>query len=222
MRLFIDIETVPTRRSDVIEQLAAAIKPPANYSKPETIAKWEAEQKPDLVDEAHRKTALNGLLGEIAVIAWAFEDGEVRSFHRDPRLHDEFENEMLASFWGELRGKRITQWVGHNISGFDLRFLYQRSIVNKVEPSVHVPVDSPAWKSEVFDTMLAWAGYRGTVSLENLCGALGVPSPKNGIDGSKVFDAICEGRIEEVAAYCRADVAATREVYRRLTWTVVP
>lgn len=218
MNLFIDLETVPGTAPELRDELAQAISPPGTYKKPESIAQWETESKPGLVEEAYRKTALSGLFGEIAVIGWALGDGPIESVHRDPRFYDQPENELLQEFWRAISKARVQCWVGHNLAAFDLRFLYQRSLVNRVEPSLNIPVSSPPWKGEVFDTMTAWAGYGGRVSLDKVCRALNIPSPKDGIDGSKVYDAILEGRIEDVAAYCRADVEATRQVYRRLNW----
>jgi hypothetical protein len=50
--IVIDIETLPTDREDVKQMIAAGITPPGSMKKPETIAKWEAEQKPAAVEEA--------------------------------------------------------------------------------------------------------------------------------------------------------------------------
>ena len=65
--------------------------------------------------------------------------------------------------------------------------------------------------------MLAWAGYGNRVSLDALCRALGIPSPKEaGIDGAGVFDAWQAGRHEEIAQYNLRDALATAEVWHRL------
>jgi predicted PolB exonuclease-like 3'-5' exonuclease len=66
--------------------------------------------------------------------------------------------------------------------------------------------------------MTAWAGARNRVSLDKLCKAFGIETPKGGIDGSKVWDYVKAGKIDEVAAYCARDVEATRKVYKRLTF----
>ena len=54
------------------------------------------------------------------------------------------------------------------------------------------------------------------ISLDKLCKVLGIDSPKGEMDGSKVGDYFRAGRIAEIAAYCRADVAAVRQVHRRM------
>jgi predicted PolB exonuclease-like 3'-5' exonuclease len=67
--------------------------------------------------------------------------------------------------------------------------------------------------------MQAWAGFGNYISLDNLCYGLGIESPKDGIDGSQVWQYVKDGRENEVYDYCKRDVAAVREVYKRLTFT---
>ena len=106
--------------------------------------------------------------------------------------------------------------IGHNIEAFDMRFMFQRSVIRNVRPTLNLNMSR--YSDNLFDTMTAWAGYQGRISLDALCKALGIPSPKNGIDGSKVWDAVRDGRIDEVATYCAADVDATREAFLRMTF----
>jgi len=44
-----------------------------------------------------------------------------------------------------------------------------------------------------------------------------VDSPKGDITGATVYDAYLAERHEDIMEYCKADVIATREVYRRMT-----
>ena len=44
--IVIDIETIATQRMDVMDYIAATVKPPATYKKPESIAEWHKEQGP--------------------------------------------------------------------------------------------------------------------------------------------------------------------------------
>jgi len=66
--------------------------------------------------------------------------------------------------------------------------------------------------------MVQWAGTGGRIKLEKLCKALSVPSPKGGIDGSMVWDFVRNGKIEEVAEYCKRDIVATRKVHQIMTF----
>lgn len=65
--------------------------------------------------------------------------------------------------------------------------------------------------------MLVWAGYGKFISLDALCGALGVPSPKDGgMDGSKVFDAWRAGDYEAIARYNLADTQTVACIWHHL------
>ena len=56
----------------------------------------------------------------------------------------------------------------------------------------------------------------GVRSLEKLCVALGVESPKKEMGGSMVAEYFAAGRLEEIIKYNRVDVAATRSCYRMM------
>lgn len=58
---------------------------------------------------------------------------------------------------------------------------------------------------------------RPSYSLDYWCRRLGIESPKDGIDGSKVGEAYAAGRIDEIGRYCLRDAQATAELYRRLS-----
>lgn len=222
--LFLDIETLPTDRQDVRELLASKVTHPATISKPETIAKWNEESRPAAIDEAVAKTGLDGTFGRVCVIGWAIDDGPVRTVSSS---YDE--ESLLLSFCALLRedvkaGDLFeTCVVGHNVSGFDLRFLTQRFIVNGIRPPAIIARAAQAkpWEdTKVFDTMVQWSGSAAKPggSLEKLCMALSIESPKGDIDGSKVAAAVAAGRIDDVAAYCARDVEAVRKVWRRMTF----
>ena len=66
LRITLDVETIPTQNKDIIA--AIDVKCPGNISKPESVAKWEADVKPDLIDKAYRKTSLDSTKGELIVI----------------------------------------------------------------------------------------------------------------------------------------------------------
>ena len=106
--------------------------------------------------------------------------------------------------------------IAHN-AAFDLGFLWRRCIVNRVRLPFKVPTPSARAGKDYGDTMLTWAGYGNRVSLDALCRALGIPSPKDGgIDGAGVFDAWLAGRCAEIAAYNLRDAVATAEAWHRL------
>jgi hypothetical protein len=246
MNLFLDIETIPAQRPDVLEEIRAAekvkldaalsaVKPPGNYKKQETIDEWLATEAPKIasgllasfeetVEDCYRKTGLDGAFGQVCVIGWALDADQPAA------AADMDEGALLRRFFAELReipSNEVFQTtvVGHNVANFDLRFLTQRSIVRGIRPHPVIARAAQAkpWEQEkVYDTMLQWAGVGGRISLDKLCKALSVPSPKGDLDGSKVWDYVRDGRIDEVLDYCMQDVAAVRSVWQRMTFQVQP
>jgi hypothetical protein len=217
-KIFIDIETIPTQAPGAIDHIRAKIKAPAKLSAKDSIAKWhESPDKETAIQEEYRKTALNGTTGEIVCIGWAINDEPVKSLYR--KL-GESEQDLLDGFFGTMDAvtKSRPLWIGHNIIGFDLRFLYHRAVINYVDPRQPLPHDTRYNGEKVFDTMLGWAGWGNRISLVNLCAALGIKVKLGDITGATVWDAMQAGRGEEVAEYCREDVSATRAVYERMTF----
>ncbi len=243
--LYLDIETVPAQRPDVMEEIREekqaaltsaieAIRPPSNYGA-EAAAKWQAEKgAPQAaalrasfeaeVDEAYRKTGLDGAFGQICVIGFALNSEQAVRCYRDDWTD---EGGVLQDFGCYLTDilepseLMTTTVVGHNVASFDLRFLAQRSIVRGFRPHGVIARASTAkpWETDkVYDTMVQWAGVGRFISLAKLCKALGIPSPKGELDGSKVWDFIKAGRIVEVADYCAGDIETTRRVHHRMTF----
>jgi hypothetical protein len=178
-------------------------------------------------DKLHRKTSFDGLRGEIISIAWAINDDDVMVLYRDG-INVNNERSLLQYFFNELsalhdkQGNRaaITKWSGHYITGFDLKFLWQRCVINCVKPTIAIPYDAKPWDARVFDTKVAWTGsgqYSGEGSLDAISRAFGL-NGKGDIDGSKVYDYWLAGRIEEIGEYNKQDVIKCRELYKRMNF----
>jgi hypothetical protein len=191
--LFFDIETVPTDQSLQDNGLL------------------ESQIR---LDEAEiiKKLSLAAATSRILCLAYALEpplDSPVEVIHGD-------ETEIIQSFWKLAAEMHL--FVGHNILDFDLRFIYQRSIINQLKPSREIPF-ARFRNAPVFDTMHEWSKWgREHISLDLLSRALGIPSPKESLDGSKVYPYYCAGRLPEICEYCKRDVETVRQVYRRLTF----
>lgn len=223
MNIFLDIETLPSSSPAVRERIAARIKPPGTLKKAESIAAWEANEKPAAIDEAMAKTSFDGTYGSIAVIGFAFDGTPTNACSCSPASQTPSERAMLESFMRMLDQECDAQsrpvFIGHNLHGFDLPFLWKRCVINCVKPSPWLPFGAKAWDARIADTMLMWDDNRERrISLDNLCAALGVPTSKGELDGSKVAEYWTAGRHLEVIDYCRADIAATRECYSRMVF----
>jgi predicted PolB exonuclease-like 3'-5' exonuclease len=203
-KMYLDIETIPAdgERIEILRKLWGENKKKANYPQ---VKKGEND-----FESFFRNTSFQGEFGRILCIGYAIDDNEVDCLSGD-------EKEILRKFW--RLAEDITQFIGHNIMDFDLRFIYKRSIILGIKPSRELSF--ARYRSEpIFDTMREWEkwGAQG-VSLHRLTTALGITSPKEeGIDGSKVYDYYLAGKSDEICEYCKRDVKATREVYRRMTF----
>lgn len=217
--LYLDIETIPTQDTATIAALAEAVKPPASMSKPETIAKWEVEQKPTAVKEAIHKAGLDGGLGHVCCIGWAFGDAEPQAMIAETVAE---ERDLMVRVFGGLgalqrdrRHLNQTVIVGHNVVDFDIRFLWQRAIVLGVRLPRWFPRDPKPWGGEVQDTMTMWAGARNMISMDRLCGYLGL-SGKSSISGADIADRWLAKDFANIAQYCADDVARTRAMHRKM------
>ena len=240
MNIVLDLETIPCQDLELWQEIqaqklvdleaeAAAIKAPANYKKPEAIEEYITSKRVEMhaqyiadSDRDYRRTALDGALGSVAVVGLAFGDEDPLSID----ISATTERDMLKGLMLILNERCNAQvrpcFVGHNVAGFDLRFLWQRCVILGVKPSPWIPFDAKPWSTDrIYDTMTQWSPDRDKrISLKRLCRALGVPTSKGDIDGSKVWDYWQAGKHAEVAEYCRADVVATRECHRRMAFAV--
>lgn len=219
----LDIETIPTQRDDIRQYITSKVTHPANISKAETIAKWNEESRPTAEREAVEKTSFDGAFGQVVCVGLAVDDGEIKS------VASLVERDVLNGLNAMLDEVPKKDWystciIGHYVSGFDLLFLVQRFIVNGIRPHTIITRAAQAkpWESDkVFDTMVQWAGIKGSVSLDKLCIALGLPG-KGDITGADVWPMVQAGRLSDVATYCEDDVAKVRHIFRRMTFAEIP
>lgn len=209
--IFLDIETIPAQDPAVLDALKEQVSPPGNIKKQESIDKWLEENRETAAKEALAKTSFNPALGHICTIGWAVDDDDVTAAHAQTAME---ERDVLDAFFSSIRSYHKHTFVGHNVASFDLRFLICRAIVLGVKIPQAIPRDPKPWDKSVFDTMTAWAGVRGTISMDNLCSALGLPG-KDDFDGSMVAKAWADGEHEKIADYCKSDVEKTREIWRK-------
>ena len=134
------------------------------------------------------------------------------------------EKELLEGFNKDLelvyQSNPNTKLVGFNSNGFDSPFLLKRSIINGVTPAS--PLDegtSKPWEMKALDLAKIWQGSAFYPdSLIAVATALGLPSPKDALDGSQVSTAFYEKRLPEIVTYCLKDVETTIRVYRKLAF----
>lgn len=212
--IYLDIETIPSQSAEYRAEVRANIKPPAQYKNPDSIAKWIEENGDAAADEIVAKTSFDPAHGHICCIGWAIGDADAR-YYDMTKVEDEAS--CIEGFFYNLPTQGVNQFVGHYISGFDLRFILCRAIVLgvKLPPSVVTfPRQPKPWDDCVFDTMTAWAGAKDRISQDNLCKALGLPC-KGDFDGSMVAEAWANGEHVKIAGYCLNDVETVRAIHRK-------
>lgn len=244
--IFLDIETIPAQnlriimsiRSRLMAELNSALDgvcAPSNYKDAEKIAAYVLDAKKSLhdkfltaIDTEWRKTSLDGAFGQAAVVSIAVAGGEPEAiYERDwsapgaERRVLEATNDRLSDICKHRMGQLL---VGHNILGFDRKFLRQRGIIHGLRMHSLLTREVKPWDAgAVYDTMTAWTGdFRDRVSMSKLCLILGVADKGSeldeDIDGSLVWDFVRGGKIDKVARYCDYDVIRTREIYKRLNF----
>ena len=212
--VYLDVETVPTSRPDVVAHLAAKHGP-----KPGDDEKATAKAKEKALDE-HRKTSLDGTFGELACISWAVDDGPITSSYRaliGP------ETPVLSAFtfaMGDLAdrvGSANVLYVAHN-ADFDRLFLTKRMSVHRLYgPPGLAPRGEKPWDLQWQCTMKTWCDTpQGRISLADLALALSLPVGKDDLPGSEVYDAMLRGEHERVRQHCERDVELVRQVWARL------
>jgi len=210
-RLYLDIETLPAG-----EESHGVLK----------MLHEKKKKKKDVEDfeQYLLGTTFDGSFGRILCIGYAIDDEptEVLYFDGD-------EKKMLQEFWQLAADANL--FIGHNIIDFDMRFIIQRSIVRGVKPSWNVGQRKASYNDPdnlsfaryrndpMFDTMREWTKWgQNNVGLEHLALALGIPSPKDGIDGSQVYEFYKKGKVKEICDYCKRDVETTRDVYKKIAF----
>jgi len=191
-------------------------------SKDDAISQWEKkfakEKAPEVAEEKWRKTSFDGGAGEVISIAWAFGDDDILSVSRQL---GQSESDLLDDFFDSVKDNCENKppfFVGQFVAGFDLKFLFHRAVVLGVNPTFILPFDGRHNK-DFYCTQIAWAGYGGRMSQDNLCKALGIQGKPDDIDGSKVWDFVNEGKVERVEEYNRDDINKVRQIHKRLTFT---
>lgn len=208
--LFFDIETLPSTDKQVIERIAANISPPGNIKKKESIDAWMAENyEQELKKEIH-KTGLNAAYGSVACIAWTCDD---KIYNTSPEMN---EKDCLIWFYAQIEHHQT--FCGHNIVGFDLKFLKQRSMILGIKPPKNIlkAMNAKPWDDCIKDIMLMWDSDKNKMaSLDLMCWWFGVKHDMPDMDGSMVADVWHENP-QKVIDYCMADVKAEREIYYKM------
>lgn len=168
-----------------------------------------------------------GILAEFAKVV-CISIGYIKIENDIPQLriksfYSEDEKEILEKFIDtvcQLQSKN-NKWcfTGHNIKEFDIPFLCRRILVNNILiPDCFNFQAMKPWDVPVLDTLHLWrfGDFKHYTSLKLLAATLGVPSPKDDIDGSQVGEVYwTEKDVKRIAHYCQKDVATVANIILR-------
>ena len=220
MNVYIDIETIPTQKPSALDDIRAAITPPGNITKEESKATWMRENADSAALKKWHDTGLDGTYGEIICIGFAVDDAAPCCVSREIGGSEAELLKIAFNAIDEVINPHLPFFIGHYAFDFDLRFIYHRAVINEVVPPFPLWQNSRYNGEHSYDTHIGWCGTARDkhIGLDRICAVLGIPVKTGGLDGSKVWEYVSTGRLAEVVEYCKEDVNATREVYKRLTF----
>lgn len=216
--LFLDIETVPQHES--FDRMPEDWKP--FWSKKAEGLLRNRENM--TVGSIYERAGIYAEFGKIVCISCGVLSGPpdnkrllLKSFYGGEERH------LLACFCDMLskwsvEGDKFL--CAHNGKEFDFPFICRRMVINDVcMPSILAISGKKPWEINHIDTMELWkfGDYKNYTSLNLLAHVLGVPTPKDDIDGSQVGNVYwIEKNLERIVHYCQKDVITVAQVYLRL------
>lgn len=213
--LFLDIETVPEERD------YSALDP----EKQELWAqKSKYQRKEELsAEEFYESAGIWAEFGKIICISAGYFTwkGERRTF-RVTSFYGE-EVKLLKEFKGLLESHfNLPRHLlcAHNGKEFDFPYMARRMIIHGIAlPGKLDLFGKKPWEVPHLDTMELWkfGDFKHYTSLKLLANVLGIPSPKEDMDGSMVRDVFYkEQDLDRIITYCELDVVTLAQVFLRM------
>jgi predicted PolB exonuclease-like 3'-5' exonuclease len=213
--LFLDIETVPETEhfSDLDSDFQELFAHKTQYQRKEDVSP----------EEFYERAGIWAEFGKIICISVGYfsqKNGErqfrVTTFQGDEeRILIDFSNLINNHF-------NLPQHVmcGHNVKEFDFPFIARRMLIHGIKiPDKLKLMGKKPWEVPHLDTLELWkfGDYKHFTSLKLLTKVLGVPSPKDDIDGSEVAKVFYKDNdIDRIATYCEKDVIAVAQIILKL------
>lgn len=221
--LCLDIETVPQYATfeDVPDELK-----PLWLRKASNLKREEGTEEHHLYERA----GIFAEFGKIICITTGFlslKDG-VRQFRLKSFFGDD-EKIILENFAGLLnqitesdkRNKKPPMILcGHNGKEFDFPYMSRRMVIHGIPLPAQLDLyGKKPWEIPHLDTMELWkfGDFKNYTPLNLLAYILGIPSPKDDIDGSQVGSVYWnEKDLPRIVTYCQKDVITVMQILLRL------
>ena len=159
----------------------------------------------------HKIACLGWLTAELKPEGW-----EVASIHV-PHIGEHSETAIITAFVNEVGGLR-PKLISFNGTAFDLPVLRYRAMINRVEAGgFSASQYFKRYGDDSIDLCDVLSNFtsNGKATLDEISKVLGLPGKPDGVDGSQVEKFVNEGRISEVAAYCKSDLLNTYLIWLR-------
>ncbi len=211
--LFLDIETVPQHSSfDEAPKIIRDL-----WEKKSRFLIKDRDETPDSI---YRQAGIYAEFGKVICISCGYFSAEKK--FRIKSFYGRDEKEILFDF-ADTVNKFFTrndkQLCAHNGKEFDFPFLSRRMIVNDIRlPAVLDNSGKKPWEINHLDTMELWkfGDYKSYTSLLLLATILGIPTPKDDIDGSMVWEVFWkEKNLDRIVNYCQKDVLTVAQILLR-------
>lgn len=213
--LFLDIETVPQEKNwkNLPKETQILFEQKTQYQRRDDFT----------AEEFYERAGIWAEFGKIICISVAYfvdindkKQLRVTSFFGD-------EEQIVLQDFKELLDKHFTKrnhiLCAHNGKEFDFPFIARRMIIHQIElPKKMNLFGKKPWEVPHLDTLELWkfGDYKHYTSLKLLTSILGVPSPKDDIDGSEVAKVYYEEKnLERIVNYCEKDTIAVAQILLR-------
>ncbi|MFP2997820.1 3'-5' exonuclease [Spongiivirga sp. MCCC 1A20706] len=213
--LFLDIETVPEHQKfeELTKEKQELFEAKTAYQRKEEFTAYEFYDRAGIWAEF-------GKIVCISVGYFVFR-GDIRNF-RVTSFHGE-ETQLLKAFKNLLEthyNRPQHLLCAHNGKEFDFPYIARRMIINKIDIPFKLNLfGKKPWEVPHIDTLELWkfGDYKHYTSLKLLTNILGIPSPKDDIDGSQVASVYYEeDNIDRIIEYCEKDTIAVAQILLRL------
>jgi 3'-5' exonuclease len=219
--LFIDIETVPI----VPEYTLLTQGMQAQWDKKSKYLKSDIEENASPAALFGEKAGIFSEFAKVICIGFAsfHLQGDNWKFRMKSLINDDEKvllNDFSTTLARFIARNYDLRFCGHNIKEFDIPFLCRRMVINAMPlPDCMQLSGKKPWEINHLDTLELWrfGDYKHFTSLALLAEVLGIPSPKDDIDGSMVGKVYWgEKDLERIGKYCLRDVLTTAKVFLRL------
>lgn len=213
--LFLDIETVPEyeQYENLSEEMQYLWADKTKYQRKEEFTP----------EEFYDRAGIWAEFGKIVCISVGYftYKGETRSF-RVTSFHGD-EKQLLLDFKNllETHFNRPNHLLcAHNGKEFDFPYIARRMLIHNIALPYKLNLfGKKPWEVPHLDTLDLWkfGDYKHYTSLKLLTFILGIPSPKDDIDGSQVRDVYYkENDIDRIIIYCEKDTVAVAQIILKL------